>query len=195
MFGFAKKIYNWASQKANSRFAPLWLGIIFFLELIFFLPMDALLLFFCLENPSRRYQYAFMATMGSLASGLVGYLIGMAAWEVIHPYVLDRLFSTSFFENLSHHYQAHQNLAVFTGSFLPLPFKAVTLSAGACELDLLAFLGMVVLARSLRFFFIAKLIQRFGLQIKAFVDKHFHRFIFAVGAKITLAITFFWALS
>ena len=60
MFGFAKKIYAWASQKANSRFAPLWLGVIFFLELFFILPMDSILLLFCLENPKRRYTYALL---------------------------------------------------------------------------------------------------------------------------------------
>ena len=195
MFSFAKKIYSWASEKANSRFAPFWLGLIFFLEVIFFLPMDALLLLFCLENPSRRYQYALMATVGSLASGLVGYLVGVAAWEVVHPYVLDHLFSTSFFERLTHHYQTHQHWAVFTGSFLPLPFKAVTLSAGVCKLDLLSFLGVVVFARLIRFFSIAKLIQRWGVQIKLFVDRHFHRFLFAVGVKIALVFIFFWALS
>jgi membrane protein YqaA with SNARE-associated domain len=195
MFSFAKKIYTWASQKANSRFAPHWLGLIFFLELVFFLPMDALLLVFCLENPARRYRYAAMATLGSIASALVGYYVGILAWGAISPFVLDHLFSTAFFEHLSRHYQDHQNLAVFLGSFLPLPFKAITLSAGACELALMPFIGMVVLARSIRFFLIAALVHRWGVQIKAFVDRHFHRFMVAIGAKIVLAITFFWAIS
>jgi membrane protein YqaA with SNARE-associated domain len=195
MFGFAKKIYAWASQKANSRFAPLWLGVIFFLELIFLIPMDAILLLFCLENPKRRYIYASVATLASLSSGIVGYFLGMAAWDLISPYVLDRMFSTSFFERICSHYLANQHSAVFLGSLLPIPFKAVTLSAGVCELALLPFLGMIFLGRFARFFLIAKVVQRWGIQIKNFVDKHFHRFIVAVGAKIALALTFFWALS
>jgi membrane protein YqaA with SNARE-associated domain len=195
MFGFAKKIYDWASRKANSRFSSLWLGIVFFLELIFLIPMDALLLLFCLENPKNRYVYVIVATGASVASGIVGYLLGLAVWDFLSPYVLDHLISTSFFERISHHYQTHQHAAVFLGSLLPIPFKAVTLSAGVCELVLLPFLGMVMLARFTRFFLIASAAKRWGVQIKAFVDKHFHRLVVAVGAKIALALSFFWALS
>ncbi|MBS0649140.1 MAG: DedA family protein [Verrucomicrobia bacterium] len=195
MFGFAKKIYEWASRKANSPFAPLWLGVLFFLELVFILPMDAILLLFCLENPKRRYLYALVATVGSISCAVVGYFLGKAAWDFLSPYVLDRMISTSFFERICNHYLSHQHPAVFVGSLLPIPFKAVTLSAGVCKLALLPFLGMVLLARSARFFLIAKVVQRWGVQIKSFVDKHFHRFIVAVGAKIALALTFFWALS
>lgn len=195
MFGFAKKIYDWASRKANSRFATLWLSIIFFLELVFLLPMDAILLLFCLENPKKRYVYAIVATGASVVSGVVGYFLGLAAWHLISPYVLDHLISTSFFERISAHYLTHQHSAVFLGSLLPIPFKAVTLSAGVSELVLLPFLGMILLARLTRFFLIAGAAHRWGVQIKAFTDKHFHRFVIAVGAKIALALTFFWALS
>lgn len=195
MFGWAKKIYDWASRKANSRFASLWLGIIFFLEMIFFLPMDAILLLFCLENPACRYRYAMVATTASAASGLVGYVLGLLAWDFLHPYVLDRLISTQLFERISHHYHLHQHGAVFLGSLLPVPFKAVTLSAGVCELALIPFLATVFVARLTRFFSIAYAVHRWGPQVKMFIDRHFHRFVVAVGAKIILALTFFWALS
>jgi membrane protein YqaA with SNARE-associated domain len=195
MFGFAKKIYDWAAKKANSRFAGLWLGVIFFLEIFFFLPMDAILLLFCLENPAKRYRYALIATGASLASGLFGYLLGLVAWDYLGPYVLDHLISNGLFERITQHYQDHQHTAVFLGSFLPIPFKAVTLSAGVCELALLPFLGVLFLARLVRFFIIAKVVHKWGAQIKTFVDKHFHRFVIAVGAKIVLALGFFWALS
>jgi membrane protein YqaA with SNARE-associated domain len=195
MFGFAKKIYDWASRKANSPFAPLWLGVIFFLELFFLLPMDAILLVFCLENPRRRYMYAIVATAASIASAVAGYFIGLAAWDFVSPYVLDHLISTSFFERIHGHYLDYQHWAVFLGSFLPVPFKAVTLTAGVCELALIPFILAVGLARFTRFFLIAKAVQHWGIQIKAFVDKHFHRFVIAVGAKIALALGFLWALS
>lgn len=195
MSSWSKKIYNWASLKAQSRFAPLWLGVIFFLEMIFFLPMDAILLLFCLENPSRRYQYATVAMTASVASGLVGYLLGLVAWDVLSPYILDHFISTQFFERISGHYQNHQHWAVFVGSLLPIPFKAVTLSAGVCELAVFPFLAAICFARMTRFFLIAHAIHRWGVQIKAFVDRHFGNILLAVGAKIVLALTFFWALS
>lgn len=195
MISFPKKIYSWASRKANSKFAGIWLTLVFFLELVFFIPMDAVLIVFCLENQSKKYMYAFIATISSVLSGISGYLLGYAAWEFLKPYILDHLISSNCFENLVYHYQIHQNMAVFLGSLLPVPFKAVTLSAGVCELAFIPYLTMIFLGRFVRFFSIAKIVDKWGPQIKRFIDDHFHRFLVAIGAKIAFAMTFFWALS
>ncbi len=195
MFGAARKFYQWASLKAKERFAPFWLGVIFLTELIFFIPMDAILLMFCLENPARRYYYAAMATLASVVTGVTGYYLGHLAWDFLQPYILDHFISTSFFNQICAHYQAVQGWAVFLGAFLPVPYKAITLSAGVCHLSFLSFLGAIIGARFLRFFLIAKATEKWGVQIKAFIDKHFHRFVIAVGLKIAFALSFFWALS
>ena len=194
MFGWAKKFYAWSAGKANSRFAPIWLGVIFLLELIFFLPMDAILLLFCLENRPRRYYYAFMATLSSAITGIVGFFLGHLAWDFLQPYILDHWISTAFFTRITDHYLAVQNWAVFLGALLPVPYKAVTLSAGVCHLNFLPFLGAILAARAVRFFAIAKAIEKWGEQIKAFVDRHFHRFMVALGLKIAFALSLFWVL-
>lgn len=195
MFGAAKKFYNWASLKAKQRLAPLWLGIIFLFELIFFIPMDAVLLVFCLENPSRRYFYAAMATVASALTGVIGYFLGHLLWDVLQPYVLDHLISSNFFNQICAHYLAIQNWAVFLGALLPVPYKAITLSAGVCHLMFIPFFGAILAGRMLRFFLIAKATEKWGAQIKTFIDKHFHRFVVAVGIKIAFALSFIWALS
>ena len=58
-----RRIYDWAAQKAYSPRSPLWLGFIFILEMFLFLPMDALLMLFCMHNPKQRYMYALVATL------------------------------------------------------------------------------------------------------------------------------------
>ena len=195
MFGKARKFYEWASLKAKERLAPLWLGVIFLTELVFFIPMDAILLVFCLENPARRYYYALMATIASAITGAIGYFLGFLAWDFLQPYILDHWISSSFFNRICGHYQEVQNWAVFFGSFLPIPYKAITLSAGVCHLMFLPFLGAIIAARMLRFFLIAKVTEKWGLQIKSFIDKHFHKFVVGVALKIGLALSFLWALS
>jgi membrane protein YqaA with SNARE-associated domain len=195
MFSPAKKIYTWAASKTNSRLAPLWLGLVFLLELIFFLPLDAILVLFCLENPSRRFLFAIVATIASTISGVIGYVLGLFLWETISPYIVGHLISHDFFSRICSHYHNYQNTAVFIGSFLPVPFKAIALSAGVCQLMLTPFIICVFAARWLRFFIIAKAVQKWGTQIKAFVDRHFGRIIMAIGAKIAIAFAFFWALS
>lgn len=189
-----KKIYHWAAKKAHSNYSPLWLGVIFLLEMALFIPLDAILMLFCLENPRKKYLYVTIATLISAFSGLVGYCLGLMLWDAIGPYVLAHLISPGFFNHLAQHYQFHQNWAVFVGSFLPIPFKAISLSAGACQISLIPFILFVFLARACRFLIIAELIRLWGSKIKDFIDRHFNRIIIAVGAKLALTFTFFWAL-
>jgi len=34
-----------------------------------------------------------------------------------------------------------------------------------------------------------------GENVKSFVDKHFHRIIVVIGAKVAMAFLFFWAIA
>jgi len=190
----ARIAYDWACQKAFSPRAPLWLAFIFLLEMFLFLPMDALLMLFCMHNPQRRHVYAMVATISSVFIGLIGYGIGYWLWDAIGQFAIDHLISKDFFSRLITHYNAHEFQAVFWGSFLPIPFKAVTISAGFCKVSLTGYLAFISLARAIRFFLIAELMQWWGKQIKAFIDRHFGSIVFALAAKIVLTIGFFWIL-
>ncbi len=190
----ARKIYDWAATKAFSPLAPLWIGVIFLLEMVFFLPLDAILMLFCMQNPKRRFFYAAMATLSSVAVASIGYALGYMLWDVIGGFVVGHLISPDFFQRLVEHYNAYEHLAVFMGSFLPIPFKAVTLSAGFCQLAFSGYLVSVCLARAARFFLIAEAMGRWGEVAKSFVDRHFNRLMYALGAKVALTFTFFWLL-
>lgn len=189
-----RKVYDWACQKAHSPWAPLWLAFIFFLEMFLFLPMDALLMLFCMHNPRRRFTYAFVATLSSLFIGLIGYGIGYLLWDAVGDFVTSHLISKGFFDRLVLHYNQHEQLAVFLGGFLPIPFKAVTISAGFCKLSLAGYMTALFFSRALRFFLIAEMMQRFGGQIRSFVDRHFTSIIYAFGAKVAMTFAFFWVL-
>jgi membrane protein YqaA with SNARE-associated domain len=189
-----RRIYDWACQKAHSPMAPLWLFFIFILEMFLFLPMDALLMLFCMHNPQRRYIYALVATLSSIVIGLIGYAIGYLLWESVGNFVVEYLISKDFFTRLVVHYNEHEHLAVFLGCFLPIPFKAVTISAGFCKLSLSGYIIAMFFSRALRFFLIAEMMQRWGPQIKSFIDRHFGRLIVALGAKVGLTFAFFWVL-
>src|ERR1700722_2528569 len=195
MFKPARKIYDWAAKKAYSPKAPLWLGLVFLLELVFFLPLDALLMLFCWENPKRRFLYALMATLASVITATLGYLVGYLLWDLVGPYLIGNLISAQFFDKVVQHYNAYEHWAVMLGSLLPIPFKVVTISAGFCQLNPLTFIFCVAIARALRFFAIAEMMNRWGAQIKQFVDRNFNRILMAVGAKIALGFTFFCVLT
>ncbi len=190
----ARKIYNWASQKALSRWAPLWLALIFVLEMFLFLPMDALLILFCMHNPTRRHSYALVATVTSVVIGLIGYGVGYLLWDSMGGFVTQYLISPAFFERLVAHYNEYEYLAVFLGGFLPIPFKAITISAGFCQVPLMGYVIALLLSRALRFFILAEMMQHWGEQIRRFIDRYFGRLLMAFGAKTVLTVAFFWVL-
>jgi|SRR5579862_2482292 len=190
----AKKVYNWAASKASLPLAPLWLGIIFASELFLFLPMDALLMLFCLQNPQRRFLYASIATVVSICMACVGYGIGLLLWDSMGPFIVKHLLSENTFHTFVQHYNLHESGAIFIGALLPIPFKIVTLSAGFCQLSLGNFLLFIGLARAVRFFSVAEAMYRWQAPIKRFIDRHFNRLLVGLGIKIVLSVSFFWIL-
>lgn len=188
------KIYNWALQKAESEKAPFWMGLLFFLEIVLFLPLDAVLMFFCLQNRSKIILYVFLATVFSTISGLMGYLAGHFLWDLIGPYVVPHLISAASFAKAAAHLQQYEHGAIFLGALLPFPLKILSLSAGVFELGVVPFLAYFLMARFIRFLLIGGAMMIWGEKVKIFVDKHFHRVLVLLGAKIAMAFSFFWVL-
>jgi len=189
------KLYNWALQKAESSKAPFWIGLLFFCEILLFIPLDAILMFFCLQNKRKTILYVILATLASTCSGLIGYLLGHFLWDMIGSYVVPHLISTSSFEHISHQFQTYENWTVFIGALIPFPLKALSLGAGVFQLGISSFLLWFFLARLVRFSLIGGLMYLFGEPVKQFVDRHFHRIFLAIGAKVAAVFLLFWAFA
>ena len=187
--------YSWATEKANSSKAPYWVGLIFFLEIFLFLPLDAVLMFFCLQNRKNTFLYVAIAAFASTLSGLIGYFFGHFLWDLVGSYVVPYLISTSTFERISGHFQAYENWAVFIGNLVPFPLKALSIGAGVFQLGPLAFAFWMVLARLVRFSFVGGAMLIWGEKVKMFVERHFSRIVLIVGIKIAMAFFFIWMLA
>lgn len=189
------RFYQWAIQKANSPKATLWIFLLFALELILFIPLDAVLLFFCMQNRSRTWLYVAIAAIASTLSGLIGYLIGHFLWDLVGSYIVPHWISASLFARISLQFQTYEAWAVFIGSVLPFPLKALSLAAGVFHLGALSFSLFLFSARLVRFGLIGATTVFWGEKIKNFIDRHFHRIVIAIGAKIAAAFLFLWALA
>ena len=189
------KIYNWAIQKAVSEKAPYWIGLLFFLEIALFIPLDAVLIFFCLQNRKKIFLYAAIATLASTLSGLMGYLLGHFLWDLVHPYIVPHFIALASFDRMAHHFQEYENWAVFFGALVPFPLKVLSLGAGIFQLGVFPFIAAFFAARFCRFFLIGSAMFRWGEQVKTLVDRHFHRLIVLIGAKVAMAFLLFWALA
>ncbi len=186
------KLYNWATEKATSSKAPLWIGLLFLLEIFLLIPLDAVMIFFCLQNPRKTFLYIIIAAVASTLSGIIGYLLGHFLWDLIGPYVVPHLISASFFGRLTGHLQAYTVWAVFISALLPLPLKAISLAAGAFHLNPAGFIIGLIAARLVRFTFIGTIVLLWGEKVKLFIDKHFHNISVVIAIKIIAAAFFFW---
>ena len=189
------KLYHWAIQKASSTKAPLWLALLFALELVLFVPLDAILMFFCLQKRSHIFLYIMIATIASTFSGIIGYLIGHFLWDLIGDWIVPHLIATTAFDRLSGHFHLYENWAVFFGALIPFPLKALSLVAGVFQLGLFPFITYLATARLLRFALIGGTMAMWGERVKVFVDRHFHRIFMLIGAKIAVAMILFWVLA
>lgn len=189
------KIYHWAMDKASCEKSSLWLALLFSLELILFIPLDAVLMFFCLQKRSSIFSYLLIATIFSTLSGVIGYLLGHFLWDLIGGWVVPHLIAESSFQKMSGHLQHYEHWAVFGGSLVPFPLKILSVTAGVFQIGLAPFIFCLVAGRLLRFTLIGASMALWGEKVKLFVDKHFHRLFLLVGAKMAGALLFFWVLS
>jgi membrane protein YqaA with SNARE-associated domain len=189
------RLYQWAIQRTESNRAPIWIGLIFLLELILVIPLDTILVFFCLQKRQWIFLYVMITSIASTVSGFCGYLLGHFLWDLIGPYVVPHLISPSVFEQFSIHYQNYESWAIFIGSFLPLPMKVISLSAGIFHLSLPSFLGFLFLARFIRFSLVGIAMYLWGEKVKAFVDRHFRGIFMILGAKIAIGFAFFYLIA
>ena len=172
-----RKIYDWMGKKVNSKYSTFWLSFLFFIEAFFFFPVDPLLILFCIQNNKRSIFYASVATISSVIGGFVGYMIGAVMWKSIGIKLVSWIISQNTFNNVVAKYKLYQNWAVLIAGFTPLPYKAITISAGFCNLPLIPFLFFSLLSRGTRFFILAGIIRIWGARIKNFIDQYFNQLI------------------
>lgn len=180
-----RKLYDKVTALAARPAAPFWLFAVAFAEASFFpLPPDALLLPMALAQPRRAWRYAAVATAGSVLGGALGYLIGYALFDrlaqpLIHLYHYESAFAT--FQSGFARYGA---AIILIKGLLPIPYKIVTIAAGAAKFDFWTFIGLSIITRGARFFLEATLLRRFGEPARAFIEKRLGLVAGTVGVLI-----------
>jgi membrane protein YqaA with SNARE-associated domain len=167
-----RRLYDWMMGMAGSPRAPWALGVVSFIESSFFpIPPDVMLIPMVLRDRSKAWWYATIATVTSVAGGILGYAIGYFFFEAIGKPILDfygREHALDSFIQFVHEYGVE---AVIIKGMTPIPFKVVTIAAGVAKMDLLAFIGASIIARAMRFYLVAALLYFFGQPIRAFIER------------------------
>ncbi|AFJ02527.1 lipoprotein B [Methylophaga frappieri] len=152
-------LYARTMQWARHRYASVWLAIVSFTESSFFLvPPDVMLAPMSLAQPKKAWFYAALTTVMSVAGGLLGYVIGQFALELVQPwlvrfdYLEAYLIAQGWFEKWGF-------WAIFLAGFTPIPYKIFTIAAGAVAMPLLPFILGSLVGRGSRFFLVAALMR------------------------------------
>jgi membrane protein YqaA with SNARE-associated domain len=169
-----KKLYHLLGTQIHRPYADAWLALCSFLESLILPPVAPLLVLFCLENKKKIWWYVSLATWCSVAGGIVAYMLGFFCWNAAGQQLMHFITSPEKFSYLTELYHRHQSLAVLLGSFLPVPYKAIGLSAGFCKLPLMPFVIFSSLGRTARYYALGGLLWFWGISLKLFIDRWFY---------------------
>ena len=165
-----RALIEWTTGWATTPYGGVALFAIAFAESSFFpVPPDVLLIPLALAKTSWALLFAAVATAGSLAGGILGYLIGDKGGRPL----LQRFFKPEKVALVQGYYRRYDVWAVGIAGFTPIPYKLFSISAGAFRLDLKRFVLASILGRGGRFFLVGLAILIFGESVKAFLDEYF----------------------
>ena len=165
-------LYERAMVWARHRNAPGYLAGLSFAESSFFpIPPDVMLAPMSLAKPERAWQLAALTTIASVLGGLLGYMIGLFAFDQVAPL----LQSAGYWD---HYLKAKLWFdewgfwAIFLAGVSPIPYKVFTISAGAVSMALIPFIVASLVGRGCRFFLVAALMAWGGERMEGVLGRY-----------------------
>ena len=172
--GYLKRLYHRILAEADTRRGPAVLAVVAFVESSFFpIPPDPLLIALGLGNPRRAIPLAILTTVASVAGGILGYVIGVWAFDTVGVAILDFFDAHDTYATVAESFIEIGFLAVLAAALTPIPYKVFTIAAGAAGMPLVIFISASLVGRGARFIGEGILIRIFGDQVKEFIDRWF----------------------
>ena len=168
-----RRLYDWTLAKAAHPHAEWWLAMFSFVEASFFpIPPHPLLGLMCLAEPKRAIRFAVIATLASVAGGLLGYAIGWGLYDTVGTELLALLGMTESFPVAACYLREYGAEIIMIKGATPIPFKLLTITAGFMGMNLAMFLLGSIVSRAISFMIVGVLFRLFGAPIKRFIDKY-----------------------
>lgn len=181
-----RRLYQWTVSLVGHPKAEIGLGTISFVESSFFpIPADVLFIPMCLARKDRVWRYALIATITSVLGGMFGWAIGHYAFDLIARPLLEHSGKMAVFEKLKSSGDLAVLIMLVTSGLAHVPpMKVVTILAGVLSFDPVLFILSAIVARGARFYGLAWLLKRYGVQIADFVQRRLA--LIAVGLLIVV---------
>jgi membrane protein YqaA with SNARE-associated domain len=162
---------------ARHKYATYWLALVSFTESSFFLiPPDVMLAPMSLAKPNKAWFYALVTTVASVLGGLLGYLIGSFAFEMIEPLIHSMGYWHKF-ELAQQWFTDYGFWAILLAGFTPIPYKIFTIASGVAGMLLIPFILGSLIGRGGRFFLVASLMYWGGEAL----EQRLHKMVDVLG--------------
>ncbi|MEJ2608488.1 MAG: DedA family protein [Candidatus Thiodiazotropha sp.] len=170
-------LYAHAMKWSRHPHAIRYLAGLSFAESSFFpVPPDVMLAPMSMAEPKRAWYFAALTTVASVIGGVLGYFIGVFAFDLIDPWLHNWHYWEAYLEAKGW-FGRWGVWAIFIAGFSPIPYKIFTITAGAVAMPLLPFLVASAVGRGTRFFLVAALMAWGGERM----ERALHRYVDRIG--------------
>ena len=186
-------LYQKCLKLASHKSSKFFLGVVSFVESSFFpIPPDVMIIPMVIAKKTDYLKIFLIASIFSVLGGMFGYMLGAIffdiAMNVIEIYGYEN--KIIFLKNSL--IQGNGFLTwlsiLFLAGFTPLPYKVFTITSGLISFNLLIFILVSLISRSLRFFIIAYLSYKFGDLFTQFMKKNGSKWFTVIGILIVLIL-------
>jgi membrane protein YqaA with SNARE-associated domain len=167
-----RRLYDSCIAAAGKPHALWTMGAMSFAESsVFPIPPDVMLIPMSLAHPKRAWYYATVCTLTSVAGGLVGYAIGALLYESVGQWLINLYGYADRVESFRAAYAEWGAWIILLKGLTPIPYKVVTITSGFAHYNVFLFILFSVIARAMRFYLIAFLVDRFGMRAREIIEK------------------------
>ena len=124
-----------------------------------------------LARPDRAYFYATLCTLTSVAGGLLGYAIGAFLYDSVGLWLMQLYGYGSKIDAFREAYVQWGAWIILIKGVTPIPYKIVTIASGFAGYPVIPFVLLSVIARGMRFYLWAFLLNRYGPQAREIIEK------------------------
>lgn len=152
---------------------------------------DVFLIPVAMANPSNAIYYGILATLVSVVGGLVGYSIG----NRLGLAVARKMMPDRYYTKINSYVKGHsRNIgwAIFLAALSPIPYKFISITAGALRVNMRVFLMASFFGRAKRFLLEAIVIYYFGDAALAILEDLGTDMIVYSLAAVAILLVLWW---
>jgi len=181
-----RRSYDWCIAAADKPHALWLMGVISFAESsVFPVPPDTMLIPMSLARPDKAWTYATLCTLTSVAGGILGYMIGAYLYDTVGHWLIQLYGYGNKVEAFREAYARWGTLIILVKGVTPIPYKIVTITSGFAGYNIWLFIIFSFIARGMRFYLTAFLLNRYGVQARAIIEERLGLW-FAIGVAVLL---------